>query len=128
VSSARVVKTVTCFPLCAFSQAKSPSTGACRGGDLGYNFNMPSNTEFGALQRLLRPLRRDLTIQLADSLVHLKADPEVLARYDRLADKNTLGTLTSRERTELESLVRANSLLAVLKAEARAFLKQPKAA
>ena len=89
---------------------------------------MPANTDFAALQRLLRPLRRDLTIQLADSLVRLKADPQVQARYDRLADKNTMGTLTPKERAELESLVRANSLLAVLKAEARAFLKQPKAA
>jgi hypothetical protein len=89
---------------------------------------MPSNTEFAALQRLLRPLRRELTVQLADSLVRLKADAEVQARYDRLADKNTLGTLTPKERAELESLVRANSLLTLLKAEARAFLKQPKAA
>lgn len=89
---------------------------------------MPQNTDFATLQRLLRPLRREFTVQLADALVRLKADPEVQTRYDQLADKNTLSTLTPRERAELESLVRANSLLAVLKAEARAFLKEPKAA
>jgi hypothetical protein len=45
-----------------------------------------------------------------------------------LASRNTEGILTPRQRTELESIVRANSLLTVLKAEAQAFLKRPKAA
>lgn len=91
-------------------------------------FDMPHNTDFASLRRMLRPLRRELTLQLADALVRLRADPKVQARYDHLADKNTLGTLTPKERAELESLVRANSLLALLKAEAKAFLRQPKAA
>ena len=82
----------------------------------------------GSLQRLLRPLRREFSVQLPDAFVRLEAHPEVQARYDQLADRNTEGTLTAKQRAELESLVRANSLLAVLKAEARAFLKQPTAA
>ncbi len=58
----------------------------------------------------------------------LKADTEVQTRHDELAGKNTEGVLSTDERAELESLVRANSTLSFLKAEARAFLQQPKAA
>jgi hypothetical protein len=80
------------------------------------------------MERLLRPLRRTLTADMAGAFLRLKADAKVQARYDMLAGRNTEGTLTSRQRVELESIVRANSLLMVLKAEARAFLKRPKAA
>jgi hypothetical protein len=85
-------------------------------------------SDVNSLERLLRPLRRELSKELADALLHLTADSEVQARYDELAGKNTEGALSPEERAELESLVRANSLLTLLKAEARAFLQQPKAA
>jgi hypothetical protein len=81
-----------------------------------------------SMERLLRPLRRELTSDMAGALLRLKADARVQARYEMLANRNTEGTLTSKQRAELESLVRANSLLTVLKAEAQAFLKRPKAA
>jgi len=83
---------------------------------------MGARKEFASLERLLRPLRREMRFELAEALVQLKADDEIQARYDELADKNTSGTITSAEREELESLVRANSLLGVLKTEARAVL------
>ena len=89
---------------------------------------MANSNELGSLERLLRPLRRELSAELADALLRLKADAEVQARYDELAGKNTEGVLTAQERGELESLVHANSILSLLKAEARAFLQQPKAA
>jgi hypothetical protein len=89
---------------------------------------MVNLTELTSLERLLRPLRPELSVELADALLRLKADAEVQARYDELADKNTAGTLSPEERAELESLVRANSILGVLKAEARAFLQRLKAA
>ena len=60
--------------------------------------------------------------------MRLEADAEVQTRYEELAGKNTEGVLTAEERAELESLVRANSILSLLKAQARAFLQQPKAA
>jgi hypothetical protein len=69
-----------------------------------------------------------LRAELADALLRLKADSETQARYEELASKNTEGTLAPHEHTELESLVRANSILTILKAEARARLQQPKAA
>ena len=84
--------------------------------------------DLGSLQRLLRPLRRHLSAELADALVRLEADVEVQTRYEELAGKNTEGVLTTEERAELESLVRANSILSLLKAQARAFLQQPMAA
>jgi hypothetical protein len=79
----------------------------------------------GSLERFLLPLRRELNAELAAMLLRLKADDEIQVRYDELADKNTAGTLTPEEQAELASLVRVNSLFAVLKAEARAFLQRP---
>ncbi len=89
---------------------------------------MANQNDVNSLELLLRPLRRELSAELASALVRLKADPEVQARYDELAEKNSSDALSAKERRELESLVRANSLLSLLKAEARAFLQQPKAA
>ena len=73
------------------------------------------------------PLRRELNAELAGALLRLKVDADVQARYEELAGKNTEGTLTADERNELASLVRVNSLLGVLMAEARAFLQRPTA-
>lgn len=89
---------------------------------------MANRNDLISLQRLLRPLRRELTAELADALLRLKADAQLQTRYDKLADKNSEGTLTPRQRAELESLVRANSFLSLLKAEARVYLRRPKAA
>lgn len=89
---------------------------------------MANVNDMSSLERLLRPLRRELSAELADALLRLKADTDVQARYDELADKNTEGALGVEDRAELESLVRANSILSLLKAEARAFLQQPEAA
>jgi hypothetical protein len=83
---------------------------------------MVAPKDFDGLERLLRPLRRELSFELANALVRLTADEEIQARYEELADKNTSGALNPSERAELESLVRANSLLGVLKIEARAVL------
>ena len=49
-------------------------------------------------------------------------------RYEDLAERNTEGRLSPGEQNELAAIVRANSLLTVLKAEARAFLQHPNAA
>lgn len=87
---------------------------------------MPS--ERSSLERLLRPLRRELNADFAAALLRMQADEELQSRYDELADRNTQGQLTPDERKELESIVRANVMLSVLKAEARAFLQHPNAA
>jgi len=81
-----------------------------------------------SLERLLRPLRRELTAEFAAALLRMQADDELQIRYEYLAERNTEGLLDSEEQIELASLVRANTLLSVLKAEARAFLQHPTAA
>ena len=85
-------------------------------------------TDRSAFEQLLRPLRRGLNAELAALLLRIQADDEVQARYEDLAERNTEGQLSPAEQNELASIVRANSLLTVLKAEARAFLQHPNAA
>jgi hypothetical protein len=81
-----------------------------------------------ALERLLRPLRSNLTAELARALVNLQADPETQSRYDELAGKRTEGTLAPTELEELEAIVRANTLLGLLQAEAHSVLAHTKPA
>lgn len=76
-----------------------------------------------SLERLLRPLRRELNAEFAAALLRVQADDEVQTRYEYLAERSTEGLLDSEEQIELASLVRANTLIGVLKAEARAFLQ-----
>lgn len=89
---------------------------------------MSSAAEFAALERLVRPLSRTLSIDLARALIDMETDPETQARYDALADKNTEGTISATEKEELESLVRANTFLQIVQLQARAALNHAKSA
>ena len=81
-----------------------------------------------SFERLLRPLRRELSADLAAALLRMQADEETQSRYEELAGRNTEDRLTPEEQRELASLVRANLMVGVLKAEARAFLLHQSAA
>ena len=70
----------------------------------------------------MRPLSRALTLDLARALIAIQADAETQARYDDLAGRHTDGQLTHDEQAELEAIVKANTLLGILKVEAHAFL------
>jgi hypothetical protein len=83
---------------------------------------MSNNAPTSALERLLRLHSRELNAELAHALINVQADVEIQARYDELAAKRSAGPLNGEEQAELESIVRANTLLGVLKAEARVFL------
>jgi hypothetical protein len=83
---------------------------------------MKTNGDAVALEKFLRPMARGLSIELARAIVNLAADEETQSRYDLLAEKNSEGQITPAEREELESLVRVNTLLGVLKVEAQAVL------
>ena len=83
---------------------------------------MPTGNDISALERLLRPLSPHLTLELARALVSVLADVETQARYDDLASRHAEGQLSPTEQAELESIVRANTLLGVLKSEAAAVL------
>ena len=74
------------------------------------------------LARLLEPLGRCLTPEVARELVNLRTDPAVQARIDELADKCTEGTLSAEEQSEYETYVHAIDFIAVLQAQARSLL------
>jgi hypothetical protein len=79
-----------------------------------------------SLSSLLRPIPRAASAELVQALAKTSADVEMQKRYDELAEKRSEGTLTPAEVTELESLVRANAVLMVLKAEAQEVLAKGK--
>ena len=75
-----------------------------------------------ALDRLLDPISRCLTKDVARQLVDLRADPALQERLDILADKNTEGELSPEEHAEYETYVRALDFVAILQAKARRLL------
>ena len=77
---------------------------------------------FSALQRILDPVGRCLTPDVARALLGLRADAETQARLEELADKSTEGTLTEAERGEYDAYVSAIDFLTVLQSKARAML------
>jgi len=68
---------------------------------------------------MLEPVSNCLTPEVARRLVQVRADPELQARIDDLADRCTEGTLTAEEKREYETYVRAGNLIAILQAKAR---------
>ena len=85
-----------------------------------------TSDETSALERLLRPLPSRMSAELARALDDLHADEQTQARYEELAAKRTEGRLTAAEQEELEAMVRANTLLGLLKAAAMASLRPAK--
>jgi hypothetical protein len=78
-----------------------------------------------ALQRILDPVGRCLTPEVARALLGLQADAETRARLEELADKSTEGSLTEAERDEYRAYVSAIDFLTVLQSKARAVLANP---
>lgn len=76
------------------------------------------------LGRLLDPLGRILTPEVARKLVALRFDPRTQAHIDRLARKCNAGGLTEAERREYETYAHAIDFIAVLQAKARILLKR----
>ena len=83
---------------------------------------MATILETPVLERLLQPVSDSLNADAAQRLIGLKADPELQARVDELAEKCNEGLLSAQERTEYDSYVAAGSLIAILKAKARLML------
>jgi hypothetical protein len=77
------------------------------------------------LNRLLDPLGRILTPEVARKLIRLRFDRAAQARIDKLARKCNEGELTELERREYETCVYAIDFIAILQAKARALLKRP---
>jgi len=76
------------------------------------------------LVRLLAPVGECMTPEVAKKMADLRADPDIQARVDELADKCTEGELTAEERAEYESYVHATRVIGVLQAQARSILSR----
>lgn len=71
------------------------------------------------LQRMLQPLTQTLRNEVLSAFLSLKPAAEEEDRYHKLAEKNAEDTITAEERQELESIVSANTVLSLLRKEAR---------
>ena len=61
----------------------------------------------------------------ADAIIHFRADPQLEARIEELAQKSTNGDLTDDERAEYAGYVRANKFVAILKRQAQHLTSSP---
>jgi hypothetical protein len=75
-----------------------------------------------ALGRFVDPIASILTPEVADKLVRLRADDELQARLDELAEKCNEGQLTDKERREYDDYIAAIDFISLLQAKARALL------
>jgi len=78
--------------------------------------------EAPALDRILDPVGRTLTPEVARKLVALRVDAKTQAHIDRLARRCNEGKLSDAERAEYETYVMAIDFVAALQAKARAVL------
>jgi hypothetical protein len=74
------------------------------------------------LDRLVEPLVRTLTPDVARALVELRADDELQTRMDELAEKANEGALTPDARDEYETAIRFANYLAMIQAKARRLI------
>jgi hypothetical protein len=88
-----------------------------------YNSRMKT-LERPVLDRVIDPLSRILTPEVAQRLVRFRFDQKAQARIDKLARKCNEGQLSEGERSEYEAYVYAIDFIAILQAKARAFLKR----
>lgn len=79
------------------------------------------------LDRLLDPLSRILTPEVAERVVRLRFDKRERDQIDKLARKCNEGRLTETEQSEYETYVNAIDFIAILQAKARAILQNKKA-
>jgi hypothetical protein len=85
---------------------------------------MPTGAPHPAFQRVLAAVGKCLDRPSAEALLRLRADPELQARIEALADKSTEGQLTPEEREEYEALIHVGQFVFLLQAHARQRLAQ----
>ncbi len=74
------------------------------------------------IDRYFEPVTTVSTPELAQQIVDLRPEPDVVARVQELGIKSDEGTLTVEERDEYQSLADIGTVLSVFKAKARRFL------
>jgi hypothetical protein len=80
---------------------------------------MATTSESLAFDRGVRPMLEIVLPDKADAVIGFRADPELQARIEELAQKSTEGELTEDERAEYAGYVRANKFVAILKRQAQ---------
>ncbi len=85
-----------------------------------------NTSEIEIFARLIKADQSDLSRELARYILKLGFDEKDQNRMRELAERNQDGRLTSEEREELESYVKAGHLLALLQSKARRSLRAVK--
>jgi hypothetical protein len=80
---------------------------------------MATTLEGLAFDRGVRRLLEIVLPEKTEEVIGFRADPELQARIEELAQKSTEGELTDEERAEYAGYVRANKFLAILKRQAQ---------
>jgi hypothetical protein len=92
----------------------------------GVSLLMEHPTEIAILDKMLEPVVRCLTPEIAKQIAELRADAPTQARIDELSAKCNKGELTEAERREYGAYVDAIDLIGLLQAKARVVLaRQP---
>jgi hypothetical protein len=81
-----------------------------------------STIQLSVIDRLLEPVGKCLTPEVARRIADLRADSALQARVDELADKANLGSLTGSERSEYEQYVSFSQFVTLLQTKARNVL------
>lgn len=79
---------------------------------------------FSALEKMLDPEHPCFTTETAANIIQLSPDSAKTARMEDLAAKANEGRLSWEEESEYWSLIYAGKMIAVLKLQARLFLKR----
>ena len=79
-------------------------------------------TTVSALDKMLDPMARCLTSEVAQRIVEFRIDPDVESRVESLAEKANDGLLSDEERIEYQGYVDAADFIAIFKSKARRML------
>ena len=78
------------------------------------------------LDKIFDPMQDFFDASAAARVVAWQADQETQSRLDSLAEKSSEGTLSSEEREEYDTYIRAIDFIGILQAKARAVLRSAK--
>jgi hypothetical protein len=82
------------------------------------------NNGTAILERLIEPAKDDLTPEAAQYLLRLDFPRKDHQRLQRLSAKASAGTLSDKERAELDDYLRVADLLALMQSKARRALQR----
>jgi|HubBroStandDraft_1064217.scaffolds.fasta_scaffold232667_2 hypothetical protein len=84
---------------------------------------MASITDHRILEEMLDPVAQCLTPDVAARIGELRAGAHIQRHLDKLAMKNSEGTLTPVEEAQYEAYIEALDVIAILQAKARNAMK-----